>query len=183
MPRRSNVSRLHVEGAFTESLIQDIENNTISIGGTQIRPLSKILREEEDDAFTVAARFDIVWKIVERAFAGEWDWWDGMDAHTKYSSKFHGDVYLFDEFHPSEDHMRVKKCFILKIEATKEEETGTFPELFLPLQAEDVQREECLIEEVEMISPQRFNLVVNELQEIKENMRIGHENIFHSVKA
>lgn len=174
------VNSLYIYGTFYHGAMESMHQHEIYVVPTSLRPLSKILREEEDDAFTVSRRFDIVWKIAERAFAAEWDYWEGMDTNTRYSAQFKGDVYLFDKFHPSDGQGTVKKCFILKIEA---KDPTVHPGLFHSLQPEDVKQEEVFIEDVELISTQRFQDCETQLKEIKENLQTGHENIFHSVKA
>ena len=96
------------------------------------QPGSKIMREEEDDEFTVSARFDLAWKLVEDLFVGKWD--EGYDEKTKYSSQLKGEVVLFDERVEGKKNQS-HSGFIIGIKAT---DPTVHPALFKDKEGDDI---------------------------------------------
>ena len=146
-----------------------------------VQPRSKILREEEDDEFTVNARFQLAWKLVEDLFVGKWD---NDDGYSKYSSQFTGEVILFEErveCQKNESH----NGFIIAIKA---KDPTVHPALFRDKEGDDVMQNQYTLT-ARAICEGEYEELREDMFDCKHSSRDNNSeeliyfNVVNSVKA
>lgn len=168
-------SGLFISGIFVDDICDVLAKEDVK--KTAISPVSRLNREEEDDNFTVGNRLTLVWNIVEDQFAGEWDKWEGQEQGLRYSSKFTGEVFLYNFLEEGND---LKKCFLIGVESKKPKEDSklfySYPDNQKP----------GGVETLTNISKEKFVEFAEELRQLRcyghMNVKSKYSNIIHSFK-